>query len=376
METSISNHQSNGLSIHDVSKDIEKQKRALEEDVLAKYAHLLRDRITASSNIKPIVPIVSVSGSNIASKGDFSVVGGLPKAGKTSIAVPMIATALIENTEGIDSLSIRTRFCEGKPVVYFDTEQPRAYTDRFRQRVLQMLGVNTEPPNLYIVNLRQYSCEEKQKKILEWMEFLPDTHLWIIDGVADLIRDPNETKDAFGIIEKLMIQSDKLDTTIIGFIHENPGSSGKLRGNLGSEAERKCGGAITVKRLKDKDCYCIQAKLIRGAKDFEEIYFNYDNTLGRMASLNAADSAEVSRTVDKKQIKHERLITLAKKCLLLDRLTYGDLVTRILTHASEVEGKSIKERTAQSRVKELVVAGVIELDGEFYTLTDKYKPQP
>lgn len=102
------------------------------------------------------------------------------------------------------------------------------------------------------------------------MQELPDAHLWVIDGIADLIQDPNNIEQSFGLIESIMVQSDRMNSAVIGILHENPGTN-KARGNLGSEAERKCGGAITIKKLKEQGVHSIVPRLIRGSADFDTI---------------------------------------------------------------------------------------------------------
>lgn len=360
--------------ILNVKEDIQNNINELHKD-------LLNDRITHESKIRPIIPVVEIAGCNFASKGDLSIVGGLPKAGKTSTSMFMLATALMKDVSNKDTLDIRTKFSEGKPVIYIDTEQPQAYTDKLRRNVCKLIGKPENDPSfentLFFINLRKYSSEEKQNKVFEWMQFKPDTHLWIIDGVADLIKDPNDTREAFGIIERLMISSDAMDTTIICYIHENPGSTGKLRGNLGSEAERKCGGALSVKKIKDKGIHCIEAKLIRGAADFEPIFFRYNKEQGRMVSISGEEKEELKKGTDKVKIKENLRLAMAKRCLLTGGLKSKDLVKSIIDFAEPIEGKSIKARTAELRINEMKEMGIISLDDSgFYRLADIYIPQP
>lgn len=364
------------LKLEDVTSDIDSNLKEIQKTNEHDYQYLFQDRITDKSNIKPIEPIITVGGSNFASRGDFSVIGGLPKAGKTSVVPFILASAFMKDSDGMDTLSIQTKYCNNNEVFYFDTEQPPPFTDKLRKQVLKLIGTTQEPPNLYIINLRQYSYTEKKKRIFEWMEVYPQAHLWIIDGIADLIRDPNDTKESFGVIEELYTKSSQLNTTIVGFIHENPGSSGKLRGNLGSEAERKCGGAINIKKHKEEQCHSIEARLIRGGPDFDPIYFRYDSIKQRHCSVTTEESTAIRFTRDKSQQKQTKLVALAKRTLLVDRLTYSDLSNSIVRVATEIEGKPIAVRTAQNRIKSMIDAGIILLENELYALTDKYKAQP
>jgi|GEM_PF-2178248 len=351
-----------------VKSDIVEKQRDLDYD---------EDEINDHSDIGEIIPVIEIRNCVLAAKGDISIIGGLPKVGKTSVCSFILSTAFMKNIPaGFDTLGIRTAFCEGKKVIYIDTEQPKVYTNKLRKSVLRILDVKVQPTNLLIYNLRKYDSETKLQKVLGMMKKYPDAHLWIIDGVADLIKDPNDTKESFGIIEKFMIKSNELDTAIILHIHENPGTNGKLRGNLGSEAERKCGGAITIKKLKDKGVHSIEAKVIRGQEDFDPIFFRFEKASGRMVSVDETEAAELNRSMDKGQIKLDKRIQLAKRCLLTGSLKWSDMVEAIMLHISEIEGKPVSKRTAENRIEELVKMGIVHLQNQFYAIADIYKPQP
>jgi hypothetical protein len=356
-------------------EDAQKNKAALVKDLLA-------DEINDKTEIGEIVPVIHIRDSVFAVKGDISIVGGLPKVGKTSVCAYLIATAFMKNIpESFDSLCIRTSYCEGKEVFYIDTEQPKAYTNRLRKMVKKLLNLSDtqpQPENLKILNLRKHDSKAKLEKVMELMKHFPETHLWIIDGVADLIRDPNDVKESFGVIEKFMMKSDELNTAVVLHIHENPGNSGKLRGNLGSEAERKCGGAIAIKKIKEKGIHSIEPKVIRGSEDFEPVYFRYSKEHHRMVSLDATEAMEAKKSVDKNQVKFEKRLELARKCTNngKDAIKYSSLVDQIMFHSQQVEGKPVQKRTAENRVVDMCSNGILILNEDKYVLESKYIPQP
>lgn len=314
---------------------------------------LLKDEITLESKIKDIEPIVMVQDSIYSVKGDFSLIEGLPKTGKTTVVQFIIATGFMkEIPEDFDSLGIRTKYCEGKPIVYFDTEQPKSNTDKTLRSILRMLDLKEKPDNLHIVNLRQYKNTEKLWVINKWMEHVPDTHLWIIDGIADLIRDPNNIEDSFGLIEHFMIQTDKLNTSMIMHLHENPGG-GKARGNLGSEAERKCGGAIAIR--KKNGTHSIEPKLFRYSEDPEIQNFRYNKVLKRMASVDEDENRSINHKADPKIAKLELRVKLAKRVTLngKEKLHHKELLNRIIIHSKDIEGKEVSISTGKIRIKEM-----------------------
>lgn len=334
---------------------------------------LASDAINDSSDIPDIEPVILIGGANFAVKGDISIVGGQPKTGKTTISSFMMATAFMkEIDEENDFLQIRTTYCEDKPIIYIDTEQPKAYTNKLRQQVLKLLGVDNQPENLHIYNFRKYDAAGKKDRVEALMKELPEAHLWIVDGVADLITDPNDTKQSFGIIETFLIASDKYNTTVVLYIHKNPGVGSKLRGNLGSEAERKCGGAISLTKDRDKGIHAIKPMVIRGSSDFDPIYFQWSNIEKRMVSLDESQTTLYEKMTDPSERKLELRTRLADKVTLkgMENHKYGDLVKRILDMSKEVEGKTISERTAKTRVTEMIDMELLEKDEttELYSL--------
>jgi hypothetical protein len=129
---------------------IAQEKQAKKSLVLADYE---KYRISHSSDIEDETPIIFINDRKIAVNGDISFITGQPKAGKTSIAAFIIATALMENIPNeLDTLKIKSNYCKGKKIIYIDTEQPYSQTNKLRKRVCRILGTDKEPDNLHILN--------------------------------------------------------------------------------------------------------------------------------------------------------------------------------------------------------------------------------
>jgi hypothetical protein len=332
----------------------------------AKYSkdQILKCRVDYQSEVQEVVPVVTIGGCPFAVKGDISIIGGLPKAGKTTIAINMIATALMgEIPANLDTLQIRSSPAAGKPVFYIDTEQSKASTNKIRKGICKFLNVEREPDNLYLINLRdKFKAKEKFEYVLACMKHFPDTHLWIIDGLADLLKDPNHTEDSFELVARFMSLSQNLYAPIILYLHENPSGASKFRGNLGSEAERKCYGAIIVKKDKQKQVHIIEPKFLRDSKDFEPIYCHYDISLGRMASMAPDEAKEYQKQTDPNEKKKELLKKLAFQCLVggAERIQHTELCQRISNHSTAIMGKKISVSTAKKKIKAMVENEIIE----------------
>ena len=347
---------------------------------------LAKLRISNLSNVPSMVPVVKIDDAPFAIKGDISVIGGKEKAGKTSSAYFIVATALMPLVSNdLDTLSIRSTFCSDKPVIFVDTEQSRASTKKFCDTVTGIVGDVSLLKNFYAYNLRSlYKSGDKKAALDCIFQIHSDAHLIIIDGIADLVSDSNLPEPSNELIAELMSKAEKLYTCIVVFIHENPGQSTKFRGNLGSELQRKCYGAIGIKKDRQKRVHCIESRLLRHSGDFDDIYFRYSKEHGRMVSLSNQESEDYKFNASGEREKRELRYKLAYQCLVggSERIRYNELIRRIINHMPTIEGKSLSETTAKSRIKEMLEYNIIEktqedryaLVSSVNSMIDKPKP--
>lgn len=312
---------------------------------------VLERQITTHSIVPDVVPVIKIRDSIFAVQADLAFVTGLPKTGKTHLAYFMLATALSKEPLQADTLQIQSTYAGVKPVIYVDTEQPQAYTKQLVQSVCGVLGARKEPDNFFAFNLRSFSRKEKNQAVKLLMDHFPTTHLWIIDGIADLVSDVNNTEESFTLLDELMKYAEARNTCMVLYLHENPGTS-KMRGNLGSEAERKCGGTITIKKDRKLNIHSIESRMMRGSADFENVYFHYNPQLRRMVSLDEARSRELN---DKAGAKRQKLYQLAYQCFLggVEQLNHGELLRRIENY------DKVSNRTAHTRKREMLESEII-----------------
>ena len=110
--------------------------------------------VTLSNQYKEMKPVIKIGEAVFAVNGDISFTSGLPKAGKSTITRFMIATALMpfippEN----DTISIRSEYCQGRKVIYLDTEQNPADTQKMIASILDIAGLDEQPENFIALNL-------------------------------------------------------------------------------------------------------------------------------------------------------------------------------------------------------------------------------
>lgn len=242
-------------------------------------------RITHKTQYPAPTPVVRIAGANYGLAGMISALTGPPKSGKTTVIGFILATAFRSFLDPLESLQIESSLAYDRDVVYMDFEQHVSSTQQLHDRVLQYAGLTESPENLHILNLLEYSMDDRNQFVdLVFSKLNP--HLLVIDGLADILPSVNDEEKANALIEKLALLASKHNTCVVVVIHENKGG-GTVRGHLGSQVERKCAGLISVRKDREKKEHSIESRLIRIGDDFENVYFHYCPEKKRMILLDA-----------------------------------------------------------------------------------------
>lgn len=270
--------------------------------------------ISMSNEYKEMKPIIKVGEAVFGVNGDISFVSGVPKAGKSTISRVMVATALMPYIPpNCDTLSICTEFCQGRIVVYLDTEQNPRDTQKMVKSILDIAGLKEQPSNFIAVNLREFSHSENMDYLKSLFHHYSDAYLWIVDGVTDFIPSSNDETAGNILVRYLMKMSSVNDTCIVCLIHENTGNTGKMRGHFGSEAARKCQGAISIAYEEDKKVHSIKSTYLRNSKKIEPIYWQFDKS-GRPISCDEETIESIKKIEeDKGQTKKNQIAEILEK---------------------------------------------------------------
>ena len=272
--------------------------------------------VTLSNQYKEMKPVIKIGEAVFAVNGDISFTSGLPKAGKSTITRFMIATALMPFIPPEhDTISIRSEYCQGRKVIYLDTEQNPADTQKMIASILDIAGLDEQPENFIALNLRECSHSENMDYLKSLFYHYNDAYLWIIDGVTDFLPSANDETAGNEIIRYLMKMSSVNDTCIVCLIHENSGNgNGKMRGHIGSEAARKCQGAISISYEDDKKVHSIKSTYFRGSKRIEPIYWQFNDN-GKPISCDAETVENIKQIAEDKDLsKRNDLIELLENC--------------------------------------------------------------
>ena len=193
-------------------------------------------------------PVITLQGQQISTAGNLTVLSAQVKSGK-SAAVGAILAALLaadSGNESADTFSFAGRATGGKAVIHFDTEQSPHDAYLLVARACRRAGVGTTPSNYRAYSLCDIATAKRRQFLAAEMARAEaecgGIHAVTIDGIADLICDPNAADEAFGLVEEIFQLAVRHNCPIVSVLHENPsvaGGVGKTRGHLGSQLERK-----------------------------------------------------------------------------------------------------------------------------------------
>lgn len=186
---------------------------------------------------------------NTFSYGEFSAIVAASKSKKTFFKSALIAGFIGGNA---NTFFPNFRTCrEGDPfIIDIDTEQGEYYAQRAFRRVAEMVGENYNnylpfgveglDPEEIVKLIEGLLSDQRYKGKIKWMS---------IDGIADLIINPNDIVESVMMAQKLKKWRKEGNMHINTIIHKIS-TSDKATGHLGSYVQKK---SETVIRLKDTD---------------------------------------------------------------------------------------------------------------------------
>ena len=241
------------LASFDTAMDAVRKLRAQSSGSAPLAASLAARRFNLASPPPKPRPIYTLSGSTVATQGNIQAITGQAKTGKTALLSGFIA-ATMEPTG--DTLGVQSSNPDGAAVIHFDTEQSCYDHHHAIMQALRRAGWQAAPDWLYSYSLADVGIDERLRLFRHQLDAARKAHgaihSAIIDGIGDLCYDPNDSKEAFALVAELHKLAIDFDTTILCVLHENPGSeTGKTRGHLGSQLERKA--ESNLRMTKDAD---------------------------------------------------------------------------------------------------------------------------
>ncbi|KXK10274.1 MAG: AAA family ATPase [Candidatus Kapabacteria bacterium] len=314
---------------------------------------------------KPIV-VVSSNGRPLLTIGNFSVVGGKQKSGKSGFVAAITALCLNPHSQHLKDIGLRCEVSEDRlNVLYFDTEQGEYHVSLMARKILYLAELNPQTTSvLKLYQLRGKSPYERLAFIDATIRSYSDsTSFVVIDGIRDLCLDINDSKEATDLINTWLMKITQEASVHVCFVlHENKGND-LLRGHLGTESQNKLETMFSVEKDNERELARISVPFSRdkGMKpigmSFEEI--TEDGNVLWLPKLYRNDSVASIGTVVAKQnkapdITNEQTTAIAIKIWQSNpQAEYRP--SELLTHI-EACGKDIALRTIPQREQKSVVS--------------------
>jgi len=290
----------------------------------------------------------------IGTPGNLVVISGPAKVAKSALISAMISTT-IKHSPGDKKMTFGIKAANegGRSVIHFDTEQSRFDHFALVSLAAHRAGFQKTPELLRSYCVTDIDTNSRREMLRLELERSAESGVYAIflDGVADFVNDVNDTLESMSFVQQLHSWAIRYSCVIVCVLHENPGSdSGKTRGHLGSQLERKAetnlrlqkdaNGVTTI--WSDKARHCSFSKP-------EGVLISYDAEQGLHLLVGSVKEAKAS-------VKREELEILASSVFegQPENLTWTQVRDRVRVV------KGISESGARKKLEAMVEAGVIE----------------
>jgi len=311
--------------------------------------------------------ILKLAGHGLTTAGNIAVLSAQAKAGKSASIGGMLA-AFFDDDGDADCLGFSAEPASGKAVLLFDTEQSLFDAWQLVHRSMRRAGRSTLPDNLRAYALLDLSASERlallHAELARASSECGGVHCALLDGVADLLENVNDIPAAIGLVQELRNLSVQYDCPIVCVLHENPaqpGFSGKTRGHLGSELERKADANLSIKKGSDNISVIFSNGKCRHAEIAEHFAprFKFCEKAMMHVSCEGASVAKAEANLEEMREEAREIFDTPEGIL---GLTWTDCLNRIEAI------RKIKRDGSEKRFRKLTDAGVIKKNGKgFYT---------
>lgn len=258
-------------------------KSAIGDDIFEEYDKT--HSFDINKKPKPNQTLVWCNGSPIGTRGgNIIAISGLAKSRKSVVASSMASGMLLN--EGSEYLNFKCRVEPTENILHIDTEQGYYHYYNTVKRIVDNSGGEVKD-NFHSKHTRDASVQFR----VDYLKYLFDKikpRVAMIDGITDLVRDPNDAGESSDLISLLMQLTSDHDCLLVVVIHTTKSTS-KLRGHLGSELERKCETAIRVEKDEKYPNFShVMCKESRN-KEFEDFTIMYDDLISDYKVLEKED---------------------------------------------------------------------------------------
>ncbi len=237
---------------------------------------LIRDALFDATKAPPDEIVVwRIEGQNIGSLGNFSLLTGLPKAGKGKYICGLTAAAITRQEIFGQWLKLPA---EKKGISYWDTEQSRFDHYQMLQLIKRLTDGDQLPPWYHSYHCRKHDAGTIIAMIEHELATKQDIGFVILDGLLDLIDSFNDEKQSKALVNFLKRITDIHNILVLGVLHRSK-SNDKSMGHLGSAADRAAQSVLKVEKNKELKHYILSAEYLRSGDEFTPISIYYNKGL-------------------------------------------------------------------------------------------------
>lgn len=235
----------------------------------------------------------------VATSGNLMAISGKAKSAKSAACSALIAAATGRDGDTLSFASINEN---GHALVHVDTEQSDADHHLLVAGALTRVNLAERPPWLFSYRMAVVPVARRfdllEHAVRRARRLCKGVHSVIIDGVADLVQDPNDPAEAFAAVERLHQMAIEYDTVVVTVIHVNPSAeNGKTRGHLGSQLERKAESNLCVEKDEEgiSTIYSLNSRHAHIPKQDGPRY-QWDDALGLHMTCQPCDGGQDGKT--------------------------------------------------------------------------------
>jgi hypothetical protein len=342
------------------------------DDHEARKASLLREiEARAYVDDRPVPKPTTrfyVAGKSVSTPGNLTAIIAQAKAGKSALVGAFIAALFVAGTKARnanfyegdepDTLGVTATAPGGTVVLHLDTEQSEYDHDRLVRTAKRRARIEKTPDWFRSHRLAGFNAPTLRLALETLVEKHGPNNInaIILDGVADFVDDVNAPGECNPFVAGLHALAIKCACPIVGVIHENPGAantgSGKGRGHLGSQMERKSESNVCLK--KDAEgITTIYADKMRGAPIPESTgpRFHWSDEHNMHVSTD-------SKAATRENIRCKELLELAEEAFggaeLLSYVELRDAITK---------ARGCARRSSERHIRDMKTSGFLRNAG-------------
>lgn len=288
----------------------------------------------------------------------INVIQGKAGVHKSRLAETICSALIKKESCDSDLLNFRKNIQQTVTICYVDTE--RNLTEQFPcalQQILKKAGYQREdtPEDFDYISLLQVPRKDRFTALTSYIKRVKQMYaghvIIILDVITDCIQDFNRSGDSMQLIDLMNDSINSEDVTFLALIHENPGSTDKARGHLGTELLNKATTAIQIGFEKDSnrrptDLIVLNILKFRGGKRPEPFYIKYcEQTNGLIeADSDLIDESARSRRTKADLFEIQQQISRLLRSAIQSRTLVDELASYF----------DCSERTIRERLQECI----------------------